>query len=68
MQKRIGFFPKDKAIGKFGEEWDKVWGDASAAESYEAIDVGPAFGALWAVKDEEELVSWMGRRIRASGF
>ncbi len=53
--KRVGVFSKDKPVGKFGDEWSGVWAAELAARSYEAVDVGPAFAAAWAVKDAEEL-------------
>ncbi|KDN52765.1 putative SPT16-general chromatin factor [Tilletiaria anomala UBC 951] len=52
---KIGIFPKDKPISKFGEEWDAVWAGAIKEHSFESVDVGPAFGSVWAVKDQEEL-------------
>ncbi|PWN53991.1 putative SPT16-general chromatin factor [Violaceomyces palustris] len=53
--KRIGTFPKDKAVGKFAEEWDSVFNEVKTKKGYEFVDVGPALSAVWGPKDDEEL-------------
>ncbi|PWN36127.1 putative SPT16-general chromatin factor [Meira miltonrushii] len=52
--KRIGSFTKETQIGKVADEWKAALEEARAKEGLEEVDVGAAFSAIWASKDEEE--------------
>ncbi|KAN0062886.1 FACT complex subunit spt16 [Thecaphora frezii] len=53
--KTVGHLAKDKAIGKFADEWEAAFNEVRAKSGYELVDVGVSLSAVWGSKDEEEL-------------
>lgn len=52
---QVGVFAKDKVVGKFADEWGKVWAKAIEDNKWASLDVGPVFSAIWASKDDQEI-------------
>ncbi|KAK0543166.1 FACT complex subunit spt16 [Tilletia horrida] len=54
--KRIGIFAKDQVKGKFSDEFDRNYKEIKTKAGFEdGKDVGAAFAAIWAPKDEDEM-------------
>ena len=57
LQKRIGTVTKDVATGRFADEWKKA---ADAHDNkFEHVDIAHALAVIMAVKDDDELVSFV---------
>lgn len=71
--KKVGIFAKDEATGKVADEWKSFYNEEKTKRGLEEVDVGPAMGAIWGPKDEEELqhikiAARMSSRVMAGPF
>lgn len=60
----VGTLPKDKMVGKFVQEWTAAV--AASDIDIKEVDAAPGVSALLAVKDEEEIVSFLSRSLGTS--
>ncbi len=43
---KVGALPKDKPVGKFADEWEKIF----SAKDFKTVDVSPSLSAIWAAR------------------
>jgi hypothetical protein len=56
-QKKVGTLPKDTTTGPFADDWKRTFSEIS--KDVEEVDITPALSNAFAIKDPEELVSFL---------